>query len=71
MNYEQFDKILADLGMTKREFAAMVGMNERAVTNWSTAEQVARWVPSWLENYKKAKTIDDLKEFIRKSGLCA
>lgn len=71
MNYEEFCTRLEQIGMSKREFANAVGMNERAVTNWGSAEQVAKWVPSWLENYSKAKKVDDLKEFIKESGLCS
>ena len=71
MNYAEFCAVLDQLSMTKREFAGLVGMNEGAVTNWGTTDKVARWVPSWLENYSKAKKVEDLKEFIKESGLCS
>jgi hypothetical protein len=71
MSYDEFCVELEKIGMMKKEFAILVGMSEGAVTNWSNVDRVARWVPSWLENYSKAKKVDDLKEFIKESGLCS
>lgn len=60
MDIENFEKKLAELNLTKKEFANLVGAVYNGVVNWNTKGETPKWVDSWLENYAKAKTLDDV-----------
>jgi len=60
---EKFEKLLLQSGLSKEEFAELVGANKRTVQNWGTKNiDPPYWVESWLENYiaAKASKIDKL-----------
>jgi len=60
MKYTEFDKKCQELGISKRKFAEMTGKSYSAVTNWSQAAELPAWVDSWLENYRKARLLDEI-----------
>ena len=69
MNYAQFEAVLAELGLSKREFSELVGMNYTSITNWKQGGAVAGWVASWLANYELAQRYKALVRLIETSGL--
>jgi len=76
MNRSEFTKKVKEAGLTKKEFAAMIGVNYGNVLGWgrkyvkkfdnsATEQRVVKipvWIDSWLDNYKKAKKFDELKK---------
>ncbi|WP_343353260.1 hypothetical protein V3I05_07960 [Helicobacter mastomyrinus] len=65
MQNTEFEQKLEQLGLSKKEFTAIVGMPYQTLMNWKQKEQTPIWVDSWLENYAKAKTLDDVAKSIR------
>jgi len=62
MNIKVFEAKLAELGLSKKEFAAMVGAVYNGVVNWNSKGETPKWVDSWIENYEKAKSYEIIKE---------
>jgi len=63
MNYEEFKKQLKKSNLTIKEFANICGLNPDSISaNWKKANEIPKWAVTWLENYQKAKIIDDIKE---------
>jgi len=63
MDYQSFKNTLKKCNLTIKEFANMCGLNEKSISaNWKKADEVPKWVETWLDNYIKAKIIDDIKE---------
>lgn len=63
MNIKAFENKLNDLGLTKKEFANMVGAAYNGVVNWNTKGKTPNWVDSWLENYEKSKVLQETSSF--------
>ena len=41
----------------------MTGLNEKTIPiTWKSKNEVPKWAVTWLDNYQKAKIIDDIKE---------
>lgn len=66
MDIQTFETKLNELNLTKKEFANMVGAVYNGVVNWNTKGETPKWVDSWLENYEKGKTLDELLNIIKK-----
>ncbi len=64
MENEQFEELLKQAQINKKKFAELVEMNYTSVTNWSSNNNVPKWVKSWLENYIKARDLDKVAEAI-------
>lgn len=62
MNFNEFEKLLEKANLKKSEFANLVEMNTNSVSNWSSSNKIPPWVQSWLENYIKAKSYNDVKD---------
>ena len=63
MNYEEFKKKLKECNLSIKEFAKMTGLNNTTIsTTWKSKDEVPKWAETWLDNYIKAKIIDDIKE---------
>jgi len=60
MNYSEFCAKLDALGLSKKDFGTMVGRSHNSVINWSQAAELPAWVDSWLENYRKARLLDEI-----------
>lgn len=60
MDYEEFEELLKKADISKKEFASYVDMNYVSITNWNK-NKIPPWVKSWLENYIKAKSYNDVK----------
>ena len=66
MNYDEFENKLKAINLSKKEFSEMVKMSYTGVTNWKQTNSIPGWVDSWLENYEKGKTLDELLNLIEK-----
>jgi len=66
MSKSAFNAMLKRAGLSKKEFAAKTGLAYSTVANWGTGEDrpVPSWVMSWLLNYRKARTLDGVKDVI-------
>ena len=62
MEKEEFNKLLNKAGITKKEFANIIGISQGSLNNWGSTQNIPYWVESWLENYIKAKTYKDIKD---------
>lgn len=70
MKENSIKSLLKQAGLTKKEFAELVGLSYQTVNNWGSSKNIPHWVESWLKLYIKAKKLDELKEVVNKSGLC-
>jgi len=59
MTYAEFSAALEAAGLSKKDFAAMTGCTHASVINWSSGF-LPKWVPSWMENYHKARLLDEI-----------
>jgi len=63
MKKEEFTRILKKENLAKKEFANLVNMSYNTVNNWNDDNKpVPPWVKSWLENYIKSKSYEDIKD---------
>jgi hypothetical protein len=62
MRYNEFEVLLANASINKKEFAGLVDMNYVSITNWNKSQKIPNWVKSWLNNYIKAKSYEDVKD---------
>lgn len=70
MTKAEFDEILKNIGLTRKEFATLTNMAYSSVSNWSDENKpVPGWVSSWLENYIDKKRFDTIKQVIKDSEL--
>lgn len=65
MTYEEFSSTIKKLGLSREEFAKMVGMSYNSVANWKSKE-IPAWVEPFLYYYGKSKELDCLVEIIEK-----
>ncbi|ASQ30249.1 hypothetical protein CAV_0582 [Campylobacter avium LMG 24591] len=66
MTYEEFSLRLKELGLSKKDFANLTGLEATSVTNWKAKNEVkSSWVKSWLDNYEKALKFEKIKELVR------
>lgn len=65
MTRQELNDKLELAGITKKELCEIVGLNYPTVNNWGAPTvPVPKWVESWLDNYIKAKSYEDIKERI-------
>ncbi|EAT99682.1 MULTISPECIES: acyl carrier protein [Campylobacter] len=65
MEIGEFEKLLKQAGLTKKEFANLTGMNYNSVVNWGTKNTYAQWVEPFLTAYIKAKKYDELIKSVK------
>jgi len=66
MEKKEFDNILKDNNLTRKDFANLSGIQYTTVGKWNDKDRkIPAWVKSWLENYIKAKDIDKVAETMR------
>jgi len=72
MTNDEFEKILKEIGLTKKAFARLVDMSYGGVVNWGRSTQtIPNWVESWLELYSQNRKFENLKQSIKDSGACS
>ncbi|WP_281951894.1 hypothetical protein [Nitrosophilus kaiyonis] len=65
MDFQSFKKTLKKCNLTIKEFAKICGLNPNSIsTSWKSKNEVPQWVDSWLQNYIKAKTLDNVKDVV-------
>lgn len=63
---QEFDTILKDNNLTRKDFAQLSGIQYTTVGKWNDDDRpIPAWVKSWLENYIKAKVSDNMIEAIK------
>lgn len=65
MTYEEFNKELKELNLSKNDFSQMVNMNYSSITNWKQSGNLPSWLKSWLQNYRKALILDKITKEIK------
>jgi len=65
MDYQSFKSKLKKCDLTIKEFANICGLNPANISgNWKKENKTPQWVDTWLDNYLKAKTLDNVKDVI-------
>jgi len=63
MTKKDFDKTLKDIELSRQKFADLTKLSYGAVSNWNDENKpVPGWVQSWLENYIKSKSYEQIKD---------
>ena len=66
MTKKEFDETLKEIKLSRQEFADQTNMTYGAVSNWHDEKKpVPGWVNSWLQNYKKAKDMDNIEKVVK------
>ncbi|AYJ81032.1 acyl carrier protein [Aliarcobacter cryaerophilus ATCC 43158] len=65
MEKEEFNELLKNANLSKKEFANILDINPGSLNNWGSSQNIPYWVKSWLENYIKAKDIDKIAETVK------
>lgn len=71
MKKEEFDTILKENNLTRKDFANLSGIQYTTVGKWNNENRpIPVWVKSWIENYIEKKRFDDIKQTLKDSGMC-
>jgi len=63
MKKQEFDKKLKDIGLSRQDFADVTKLAYSTIGNWHDEKKpVPGWVESWLKNYIKSKSYEDIKD---------
>lgn len=67
MQLYEFKELLKGSGITKKEFADLSSMSYGTVNSWGVEgrAEVPEWVKPFLENYEKAKKLDQIKQLVQ------
>lgn len=66
MTKVEFNKLLFEADLSKKEFSSLVELSSITVNGWGgTDKPIPSWVKTWLENYIKAKRFDTVIENIK------
>lgn len=68
MTNTNFEKRIAELNLSKKEFVELVGMPYQTLMNWKQKDETPYWVEPFLYHYEKGKSLDDLLNIIKKYG---
>ncbi|MGG7048922.1 MULTISPECIES: XRE family transcriptional regulator [unclassified Campylobacter] len=66
MDKKEFNELLKSAGLTKKEFAEIMGVLPSSINNWGGSQNVPYWVKSWIENYKFKSRFNEIKEIVNK-----
>jgi len=65
VNKSELTKILKDINISKKEFADLSDISYNTVNNWNDDNRpVPSWVESWLYNFIKAKSYEEVKNAV-------
>jgi len=71
MKREDFNTLLEQANLSKKEFCNIIDLNYSTVNNWGTpAIKIPKWVKSWLENYIMKQKHEQMLEIMKDSGVC-
>ncbi|WP_407379786.1 hypothetical protein [Helicobacter sp.] len=65
MDYAEFSQKIKELGLSRDEFARLVGMSYHSVTNWK-AKEIPAWVPALLHYYERSLALDELLKIMER-----
>lgn len=61
MTREEFNSLLDKAGLTKKQFCETIGLNYNTINTWGSSNiKIPAWVKTWLINYAKAKSFDEM-----------
>jgi len=56
MDRKEFNLLLKNANLSKKEFCEIIGLNYNTVNTWGSSKiNIPKWVKSWLENYIKVQ----------------
>ena len=62
----KFDNTFKNIGLTRQEFSDITGIAYSTIGNWHDEKKpVPGWVNSWLDNYVKAKDMNNIVEAVK------
>ncbi|OHD90970.1 XRE family transcriptional regulator [Sulfuricurvum sp. RIFCSPLOWO2_12_FULL_43_24] len=71
MDKHAFNAMLKTAGLSKKEFAEILGTTGGTISNWGNeGREIPYWVESWLSLYIENMQCKKLKEAIKESGVC-
>lgn len=66
MDREEFNTLLEKANLSKKDFCQIIDLNYNTVNTWGSSNiNIPKWVKSWLENYIKAKDMDNIVEAVK------
>lgn len=65
MNYKEFEELLKNANINKKEFSELADLSYQTVMNWNNTNNVPKWVKSWIENYCKAKDLESIVKTVQ------
>lgn len=66
MTIVEFEIKLESMQLSKKGFSLLTNLPYQTIMNWKHNGNVPVWVESWLENYIKAKSYNEMKETVYK-----
>lgn len=71
MDKHAFNDLLKYAGLSKKEFAEILGTTGGTISNWGNeGREIPYWVESWLQLYIENQQCKKIKEAIQESGVC-
>lgn len=71
MDKHAFNDLLKSAGLSKKEFAEILGTTGGTISNWGNeGRDIPYWVESWLHLYIENQQCKKIKEAIQESGVC-
>lgn len=66
MNKTNFNILLKEANLSKKEFSEIVELSSITVNGWGGNDKpIPSWVKSWLENYIKANKLDTIVSVVK------
>jgi len=71
MDKDVFNDLLKTAGLSKKEFAEILGTTGGTISNWGNEDrEIPYWVKSWLNLYIENLHCTKIKEALTNSGVC-
>ncbi len=65
MTRDEFNNLLNEASISKKEFCQEIGLQYNAVNQWgSNGRGVPIWVGSWLKNYIRLQAFEKLRQLL-------
>ena len=61
MDINKFEEVLKYINITKKDFADLTGVAYQTIINWGSTNKIPPWVDSWLANFIKVKSYEEIK----------
>jgi hypothetical protein len=71
MNKYAFNDLLKTAGLSKKEFAQILGTTGGTISNWGNeGREIPYWVESWLNLYIENMHCKQIRKALQESGIC-